>query len=223
VNSVYRFVVRAAVLLLSTLVPHVAFAQTAAAGPSASPVVFRPGTAAAPYDSATAVADFDADGAPDVAIADRTSRSGSHYDIEVRLSEGSIQTVSFASTRGALHITALDVDNDHDADLVFTPVLSREVVSIWINDGAGHFNAGDRASFASLADGLAAVLSLSGFGDHLIPVVPGRRIYAFGLTASSHTAYLSEEIMSVRLPSVPVAAVAFPPGISPRAPPLSRS
>ena len=221
-NSVYRFVVRVAVLLLSTLVPHVAFAQTAAANPSASPVMFRPGTAAAPYDSATAVADFDADGAPDVAIADRTSRSGTHYDIEVRLSEGSTQTVSFASTRGALHITALDVDNDHDADLVITPVLSREVVSIWINDGAGHFIAGDRASFASVA-GLGAVPSLSGFGDHLIPVVPGRRIYAFGLTASAHTAYLSEEIMSVRLPSVPVAAVAFPPGISPRAPPLSRS
>ena len=220
-NCLSRCIVRAALLLMSTLAPHVALAQAPVSEPAAS-VVFRSGTAAAPYDSATAVADFDADGAPDVAIADRTSRSGSDYDIEVRLSEGSTQTVSFTSTRGALNITALDVDNDHDADLVVTPVLSHEVVGIWINNGAGHFDASDRASFAPVAGRLAPEPSLSGFGDHLIPVVPGRRLYAFGLTGFRHMAYLSEEIMSVRLPAVPVAAAAFPPGISPRAPPSSR-
>ncbi len=222
-NSVYRFVVRAAVLLLSTLAPHVAFAQTAATDPSASPVVFRPGTAAAPYDSATAVADFDADGAPDIAIADRTSRSGSRYNIEVRLSRGSTQTVSFVSTQGALNVTAFDVDNDHDADLVVTPVLSRAVVGIWVNDGAGHFDADDQALFASAGGRLDPVPALSGFGDHLVPVVPGRRLYPFGLTARPYTAYFSREgvpgsVFSARLPTL-----AFAPSVSPRGPPSVRS
>src|ERR1041385_4745153 len=43
----------------------------------------RPGSAAAPFGWATAIADFDADGTPDVAIADRPDRNdGSHYRIE---------------------------------------------------------------------------------------------------------------------------------------------
>jgi hypothetical protein len=222
-NSVYRFIVRAALLVLSTAAPNVAFAQRAAADAPASPVTFRSGTAAAPFNSATAIADFDADGAPDVAIADRTTRGGSHYDIEVRLSQGSTQTVSFVSTRGALNITPFDVDNDHDTDLVVTPVLSHEVIGIWVNDGVGHFDAGNSESFASVAGTIGVGPSISGFGHDLIPVVAGRRSYAFGLAASVRLPHLPDEAVPVRPSSVPVAAVALAFGVTPRAPPFPRS
>ena len=90
---------------------------------------FRPGSAAAPFGWATAVADFDADGTPDVAIADRADRpNGSHYRIEVHLAGGTTQSVSFLSADGALNITAIDIDHDHDTDLVVSPVLSREIL-----------------------------------------------------------------------------------------------
>ena len=222
-NFVDRFIVGAALLLLSTLAPHMAFAQATAAAPPASPVVFRPGTAAGPFESAAAIADFDADGAPDAAIADRTSPSGSHYDIEVHLSQGSTQTVSFVSTRGELNVTALDVDDDHDADLVVTPVLSREVVGIWVNDGAGHFDADDQALLASARGRIEPVPALSGFGDHLIPVVPGRRLYLLGLTPRPYTAYFSQAGVSESVFSVPLPARAFAPSVSPRGPPSVRS
>jgi hypothetical protein len=222
-NSVYRFIVRAALLVLSTAVPHVAFAQTAAVDAPASPVTFRPGTAAAPFNWADAIADFDADGAPDIAIADRTTSSGSRYNIEVHLSRGWTQTVSFVSTEGALTIAAFDVDDDHDADLVVTPVLSREIVGIWVNDGAGHFDAGNSESFASVAGRIGMGPSISGFGHDLTPVVAGRRIYAFGLAPSLRRSDLSGDVQAVRPSWVPVAAVAFALGISPRAPPSRRS
>jgi hypothetical protein len=186
-------------------------------------VTFRSGTAAVPFNSAAAIADFDADGAPDVAIADRTTHGGSRYSIEVHLSRGSTQTVSFVSTKGALTIAAFDVDDDHDADLVVTPVLSHEIVGIWVNDGAGHFDAGKSESFASVAGKIGRGLSISGLGHDLIPVAVGRRIYVFGLAASSRRSDFSSEVQAVRPSSVPLAAVAFAPGISPRAPPFFRS
>jgi hypothetical protein len=221
-NSVYRFMVRTAVMVLTAMVPHAAFAQAAADVPR-SAVTFRAGTAAVPFNSPAAIADFDADGAPDVAIADRTTHGGSRYSIEVHLSRGSTQTVSFVSTKGALTIAAFDVDDDHDADLVVTPVLSHEIVGIWVNDGAGHFDAGNSESFASVAAKIGVGPSISGFGHDLIPVAVGRRFYVFGLGASSRRPDPSSEVQAVRPSSVPVAAVAFTLGISPRAPPFFRS
>jgi hypothetical protein len=222
-NSVYRFMVRAAVLVLTTVAPHAAFAQAAAADVPRSPVTFRPGTAAVPFNSAAAIADFDADGAPDVAIADRTTRGGSRYSIEVHLSRGWTQTVSFVSTRGALTIAAFDVDDDHDADLVVTPVLSHEIVGIWVNDGAGHFDAGNSESFASVAGKIGVGPSILGFGHDLIPVVAGRRSYALGPATSVRLPHQPGEFVPVRPSPVPIAAVALALGISPRAPPFFRS
>jgi hypothetical protein len=221
VKSAFRFILRTALLLLGTGAPHDAFAQ-AAADPVPVAGLFREGTAAAPFGSSTAIADFNADGAPDVAIADRTHRGGIAYTIEVRLFEGSAQTVSFQSTTGPLKITAFDVDNDHDADLVVTPVLSREVVGVWVNDGAGHFDARRRNPFGPIDARLAGVPSLSGFGDYLIPAVPGRRLYAFGLTVDPYAVRVAQDAVTVWLPRVPVAAAAFAHGISPRAPPSFR-
>ena len=136
---------------------------------------------------------------------------------------GWTQTVSFVSTRGALTIAAFDVDDDHDADLVVTPVLSHEIVGIWVNDGAGHFDAGNSESFASVAGKIGVGPSILGFGHDLIPVVAGRRSYALGLSASVRLPHQPGEFVPVRPSPVPIAAVALALGISPRAPPFFRS
>jgi hypothetical protein len=162
------------VLLWAALSPAMAFAHgTRSAVEGAS---YHPGTAAAPYAWANVIADFDADGAPDVAVANRTNpRGGSRYEIEVQLSGSHAQVFVFDSVAGALTITALDIDNDHDADLVVTPFLSRDVVGVWLNDGTGHFDAGASDSFPDAAARLARGPAVVGFPDHIAAVASDRR------------------------------------------------
>ena len=138
----YRLATAVAILLASTLL-----AQPAAAGParvsglrpSAHAPAYRAGSAASGFGPATAIGDFDADGQPDFAIADRIAISGIDYRVEVRLSNGAPQIIRFASAQRTLAVTAIDVDHDTDLDLVFTPVVGRRIVGVWLNDGSGHF------------------------------------------------------------------------------------
>jgi len=105
-----------------------------------------PGSAAAQslFDEGSAVADFNADGRPDLAVAgDIGDRGSADYRIDVQLSNGRHESISFASAQRALRIAAVDVDNDHDLDLIVTPLLGRDIVGVWLNDGAGHFRPGD--------------------------------------------------------------------------------
>jgi VCBS repeat protein len=223
VNSAYLFVARAALLLLAILTPRVAFAQAGAIDAPPRALVLRAGTAAAPFSTSTAIADFDADGAPDIAVANRIGRASSHYNIEVRLSAGSTpQTVSFVSTRGALNITAFDVDNDHDADLVITPVLGRDVVDVWVNDGAGHFEAGNRTSYTSLGPMLGAGPSLTGVRELLISLFPGRRLDIVAAPSRPRPRDPTNQARSECRARVVVAS-AFASGTLPRPPPSSHS
>jgi FG-GAP-like repeat len=180
-SAAYTIVLIATLFVLSIAAPHDAFARPTTGTAKAAHIELRAGTAAAPFGPASVITDFDADGAPDIAIADRTVRNGSHYTIEVRLSGGSTQTVSFLSNKGALRIAALDLDNDHDQDLIVTPVLSREVVGIWVNDGAGHFARGREAPYQSHVPALESGQTFSGSSLGLLPLVPGRRLQSLDL------------------------------------------
>ena len=135
-----RLATRVALLLLSLACASPAAAQSLAPTTSVHPGAYRAGSAAAAFGPATAFGDFDADGRPDFAIADRvTGLSTLDYVVEVRLSSGTPQIFTFASSQRALAVTAVDIDHDHDLDLVFTPVVGRRIVGVWLNDGAGHF------------------------------------------------------------------------------------
>ncbi len=111
----------------------------------------RLGTAAAPFGWSTVVGDFDADKKPDFAIADRVGygSNGYEYTIEFRLSQEKSQFFHFQSPHGALNVSVRDLDNDHDLDVVFTQIVSHEIVGIWINDGHGQFHKGEPADFRS--------------------------------------------------------------------------
>jgi hypothetical protein len=143
-----------------------------AAGLMASPAAAQN---ALPLASTTAVADFNADGRPDVAIAGHGFvGDGSNYRIDVRLSNGDRQSVSFASGLDTLRIRAFDVDNDHDIDIVVTPLLSHDVVGVWLNDGAGHFR---RSVAADLPLDPAALThtALLGGSPELVLMMPTSR------------------------------------------------
>ena len=139
-TRVCRFVVGVAVLFAAGLVP--------------APAAAQPGA-----PSGWTVADFNADGRPDLAVADRAAGpDGSNYRIDVRLSNGLHQSVSFVSALRALTVRAIDIDNDHDVDLVVMPPLGHDVVAVWLNDGAGHF----RESAPGAAPPQPAAISTAG-------------------------------------------------------------
>jgi len=99
--------------------------------------------AAAPFGRASVVADFDADGRLDIAIADRLDElTGEHeYDLDIELSAGATERLPLAAQRGAVTIIVQDIDHDDDLDVVVVMASTREVVAAaWVNDGAGRFS-----------------------------------------------------------------------------------
>ncbi len=102
---------------------------------------FRLGNAARPLGWSTVVGDFNVDGRPDVAVADRLWRrpTGYAYRIQFSISGQQPDDVTFESTSDALTLRVSDVDADNDLDVIVSTVLSKETVGVWLNDGHGRF------------------------------------------------------------------------------------
>jgi hypothetical protein len=111
--------------------------------------------------SSFAVADFDGDSRPDIAITKMEARGAGYvYWLELDLSTERESQSPFdrtglpvvTSTIFGLHLTPRDVDGDHDLDIVVTAGLARQPVAVWINDGQGRFEEGDLAAYPALTE-----------------------------------------------------------------------
>jgi hypothetical protein len=123
------------IVLVGSTRPAFADASTSAPEPK-----FSAGNPTAPFGWSNAIADLNADGRPDIVVTDRLGRRGSsRYRIDIRLSGRGRQLITFLSTAGDVRIRAVDIDHDHDVDLVATPLLGQRVIGVWLNDGSGHF------------------------------------------------------------------------------------
>jgi hypothetical protein len=107
-----------------------------------------------------AVADFDGDSRPDVAITKTEAQGAGYvYWLEIELStsrtgDSAQQHPGFpaiAPSMFGLHLTPRDVDGDHDLDIVVTIGFARQPVAVWINDGQGGFEEGDLAAYPALS------------------------------------------------------------------------
>jgi hypothetical protein len=133
---------RALPVLALWLLTQVAPATTASgADGSAGPVPYRLGTAAGPFGWSTLIADFNGDAAPDVAVADEVGHaSGAYvYSLEIAVSGTAPFRATFESVQPALQLRVEDVDGDRDPDIVVCVPLSQRSISVWLNDGRGHF------------------------------------------------------------------------------------
>jgi hypothetical protein len=116
--------------------------QSDASTPVLERPVFRLGNAGQPFGWTTAVADFNRDGIPDVAVADRVDSrfaAGYAYEIDFSISGRINSAVWFDSPSAALTISVSDVDDDNDLDVLVTEPVTRAVTSVLLNDGQGRF------------------------------------------------------------------------------------
>jgi hypothetical protein len=82
--------------------------------------------------------DFDGDHLPDLV----TARVGKHsIEIEVQLtSRREKVTLRSSSYSDALTVFAVDIDHDRDQDLVVGSASNFHTLTVWLNDGSGHFS-----------------------------------------------------------------------------------
>ena len=102
-----------------------------------------------------AMADFTGDTDPDLATVelDRVDSANAHYWIEIRLTEGRGQVLALTAPFGGLLIDPRDVTGDGNLDLVVLAAKTRALVAVFLNDGNGHFDRANAASFSRLPGG----------------------------------------------------------------------
>ena len=98
-------------------------------------------TAVALGSTQFAIADFDGDHQPDLALVRVTSdgSSTSQYSVDFNFSAGRKPDIYFVGPAGGLQISPRDVNGDKFADLVVTSLLDSRFVVILLNDGKGNF------------------------------------------------------------------------------------
>jgi hypothetical protein len=118
-------------------------AHAASAGPPSWP-------ATAPrVTSQFAIADYDGDRRPDLAIvqAGQIGSSDTRYLIGFQLSTGQRQTIGITAPAGGLQITSRDVNGDNFLDVIVTTAWTNRPVAILLNDGQGNFRASSPSAF----------------------------------------------------------------------------
>jgi len=105
-----------------------------------------------PLNVGSAIADLDGDQIPDVASGTNLGRTaqGYFYRIDLDLTHNS-QVKAFniySNEPNGLDVRAIDVDGDHDLDLVITSRILQQPIGIWLNDGEGNFTRGDEDQYA---------------------------------------------------------------------------
>ena len=99
-----------------------------------------------------AIADFDGDWKPDLALVEATNlrRQQSDYVIRFQFSAGPELSVVVSAPTGGLRVAARDVNGDDLPDLVLSSVLDERVVAILLNQGHGRFSKAEPASYAGI-------------------------------------------------------------------------
>jgi hypothetical protein len=95
-----------------------------------------------PAESGGLLADLDGDHEPDLAGSQRLARTKDGYFYQVRLLLSSDAPTSFTVFHNnalGLKIIGVDVDGDHDVDLIISDRFFRQCIGVWLNDGKGRF------------------------------------------------------------------------------------
>jgi len=99
-----------------------------------------------------AIADFDGDRKPDLAIVQvvREAAMDSFYSIRLQLSTGEESAIDIAGPQGGLRISPRDVNGDDAIDLVVTTAMDSHFVAVLLNDGHGKFTLAKAGAFPGI-------------------------------------------------------------------------
>lgn len=108
-----------------------------------------PSHALVSLDQRVAAADFDNDQKPDgaVLLPAVPANGETSFRIELHLTAGRNNDLTFSSAETALSISALDVNNDGAPDIVIEKTLTHERIQVYLNDGHGSFHKARLESF----------------------------------------------------------------------------
>jgi hypothetical protein len=118
-----------------------------AASPPSEERVF--GSLPSPSVSSWVLADFDGDNQIDV-VTSRAERLPDHqysHKVSLKLSGSPSTSFTFRDRYPSVELNSLDVDGDHDRDIIIRKTGSAEPLAVWLNDGSGHFLQGDLERF----------------------------------------------------------------------------
>ena len=112
-------------------------------------------TAVALGSTQFAIADFDGDRQPDLALIRVTSDGSpsSQYSVDFNFSGGHKPTICFVGPAGGMQISPRDVNGDKFADLVVTSLLDSKFVVIFLNDGKGNFVSAEPSDYPGALKG----------------------------------------------------------------------
>jgi hypothetical protein len=109
------------------------------------------------FNSTFAIADFDGDRTPDLAIVELqtgTSAGTTQYSIRLRLATGATQLFGVTAPAGGLQIVAQDVNGDSALDVLVSSAWLHKQVAVLLNDGHGKFTLADPGAFpAAIQEG----------------------------------------------------------------------
>jgi|SRR6516164_11629790 hypothetical protein len=99
-----------------------------------------------------AIADFDGDHLPDLAVVqvDTYGSRTSKYSIRVRFSGGEGAAIGIEAPLGGLRIDSRDVNGDDADDLIVSTAAESEIVAVLVNDGHGNFVVAKPGAFPNL-------------------------------------------------------------------------
>ena len=179
-------------------------------------------TAVALGSTQFAIADFDGDRQPDLALI-RVARDGSptsQYSVDFKFSSGHKPAIWIVGPSGGLQITPRDVNGDKFADLVVTSLFDSQFVAIFLNDGKGNFVPAEPSDYPGAVNGTDFRLIVPGdVSAGQLALQPGRD--SEGDAGASAGWQEPPKISAKALPAAPLtvrAELAFPS--AGRAPPF---
>ena len=128
-------------------------------------------TAVALGSTQFAIADFDGDRQPDLALI-RATIDGSpttQYTVDINFGGGHKAAIRFVGPAGGMQISPRDVNGDKFADLIVTSLLDSKFVVIFLNDGKGNFVSAEPSDYPGAMKGTGFHLSAPGMVSGIIP------------------------------------------------------
>jgi hypothetical protein len=107
-----------------------------------------------PSVSSWVLGDFDGDSQMDV-VTSRAERLPGHeysHEVSLKLSGSPSTSFTFRDHYPSVELNSLDIDGDHDRDIIIRETATSEPLAVWLNDGSGHFMQGDLERFRAVLE-----------------------------------------------------------------------